>query len=429
MSRAFDLVVIGGGAAGFKAAITAARLGARVALVERSLDGGTCLNEGCIPSQALRHPAALLEQASKLSGRGVKGALAGDFEAAVRHKNGVVASLRETVAPTLARLGIAQFRGSARFDAPRRVQVGEAVLASERVIIATGSRPRAPAEWPVDGETVITSHEFHTRLERLPRRMLIVGGGPLGVELAYIAALFGTEVTLVEREERLLPRARVPEHAASLLESRLERLGVRVCTAMTSRPRERYDVALVAAGRVPNADGLGLHKLGISLDADGAIPTDAYLETKEPGVYAIGDVRGGLMTANSALYDAKLAAANALTASRVPADSLKVPFVVRSALEIATVGLLEAEAQAAGFKPRVARARLEADSFVEMVHDAASGRLLGGCVVGAEAGEHIHLLGAAYQSRRGARFFADLCYSHPSRAEQMESAAEAHAYA
>lgn len=438
----FDLVVIGAGPAGFKAAAAAARLGARVALVERAREGGTCLNEGCIPSNALLQPASLLDDVRALAGRGLTGTLAGDFAAAVRHKDAVVASLREAIPHALKRLGIRCFRGAARFESPDRVRVHDVLLRAKRVIIATGSRPRELAECPLDGERVVDSRTFYTHVSRLPQRLLIVGGGAIGVEAAYVAAQFGAEVTLVERESRLLPGARVPEHAADLLEARLERLGVRVHTGapvgFTSTGGE-CDMVLVAAGRVPNSEGLGLEAIGVRTSAQGQIVTDEYLETDAKGVYAIGDVRAGPMTANAALYDAKVVVANALGGERTRANYFKVPFVVRSALEIATVGLSEAQAEAAGFAPRVARtgfassgkarARHDTEGFIEVVHDLETGQLLGGCVVGPEAGEQILLLGAACQSPRGLWFFKDLCYSHPSWCEEIESAIEPHAAA
>lgn len=437
----FDLVVIGAGPGGFKAATAAARLGARVALVERAREGGTCMNEGCIPSAALLRPAALLEEVRAAAGRGLTGALAADFAAAVRHKDAVVASLAEAIPHLLKRLGVQSFRGAARLEAPDRVRVNNDLLRAKRIVIATGSRPRELAEWPTDGEAVISSHEFYTRVSRLPRRLLVIGGGALGVEAAYVAAQFGAEVTLAERESRLLPDARVPEHAADLLEAKLERLGVRVRTGAPDLFAQAgdYDMVLVAAGRVPNSEELGLEAIGVRTSVRGQIVTDEYLETDARGVYAIGDVRAGPMTANAALYDAKVVVANALGGERTRANYFKVPFVVRSALEIATVGLSEAQAEAAGFTPRVARsgfassgkarARHDTEGFIEVVHDLETGQLLGGCVVGPEAGEQILLLGAACQSSRGLWLFRDLCFSHPSWCEGIETAVEPHAAA
>jgi dihydrolipoamide dehydrogenase len=440
----FDLIVIGSGPGGYKAATGAARLGASVALVERALDGGNCLNEGCIPSDALLHPASLIDDVRALTGHGLAGTLAGDFGAAVRRKDAVVKAMRTGVPHALKRLGVRQFRGTARFESARRVRVepneprGESIaLDSPRVIVATGSQPRALAECPFDGTTVVSSREFYTVLERLPERLLIVGGGAIGVETAYLASQFGAQVTLVERTQRLLPDARVPEHAADLLEARLERLGVEVrtqcaptgCRVQQGRARVAlddgseadYGLVLVAVGRVPSCGELGLPAAGVATTRDGAILADAYLETDSKGVYA------------------KVVVANALAGERVRANYFKVPFVVRSALEIATVGFSEEQAEQAGFTPKAARtgfvasgkarARHDPEGFVEVVHDLETGQLLGGCVVGPHAGEQILLLGAACQSPRGLWLFKDLSYSHPSWSEEIETAIDPYAVA
>lgn len=458
MVQKFDLIVIGGGPAGYKTATAAARLGASVALVERAREGGTCLNEGCIPSYALLHPAALIEDVRALAGRGLAGELATDFAAAVRHKDTVVRSIRESIPQALKRLGVTLLRGGARFTAGNRVLVAlsegtEQELEAPRMIIATGSVQRLLPGVPLDGEIVVSSRELYTGVARLPERVLIVGGGAIGVEAAYVACQFGSRVTLVERAARLLSGGRVPEHAAELLEERLERLGVEVrtrlapvsCRVEAGEARvifddgtdDRFGLVLVAVGRKAASAGLDLEAIGVRTTAEGQIRTDEYLETDAKGVYAIGDVRAGPMTANAALYDAKVVVANALGGERMRANYHKVPFVIRSALEIATVGLSEAQADAAGFSPRVARsgymssgkarARHDYEGAIEVVHDAETGQLLGGCIVGPEAGEQIPLLGAACQSARGLWFFKDLTYSHPSWCEEIETAIDPHA--
>ena len=193
-----------------------------------------------------------------------------------------------------------------------------------------------------------------------------------------------------------------------------------------------YGLVLVAVGREPNTAGLGLEAIGVRRNASGQLRTDGFLETDVAGLFAAGDVREGPMTANAALYDAKLVVENALGGERVRANYFKVPYVVSSALEIATVGLTEAQAEGAGFAPRVAhasfgasgkaRARHDYDGFIEVVHDLETGQLLGGCIVGPEAGEQILLLGAACRSERGLWFLKDLSYSHPSWCEELERA-------
>jgi dihydrolipoamide dehydrogenase len=453
-----DLIVIGCGPAGYKAATGAARLGAAVAVVEGGRPGGNCLNEGCIPTRALLHPAMLIEDCNALAGRGIVGKVRGDFAAAVRHKDAVVASLGDGLPGAMQRLGIRVLRGAARFEASDRVRVdggpASELLEAPRVIVATGSRPRALPECPVDGRVVVSSREFFSTITDLPDSVLCVGGGAIGVEAAYLARQYGARVTIVERGPRLLPSyPRVPEHVADLLEARLERLEVEVrtgtrvssCRVRDERARvtlddgaeDEFGLVLVAVGRAPNSAALGLEAIGACLTPTGQVRTDAFLETTVPGVYAAGDLREGPMTANAALYDGKLVVENALGGERVRANYFKVPFVVNSALEIATVGLTEAQAEGAGFAPRVAhasfgasgkaRARHDYDGFIEVVHDLETGQLLGGCIVGPEAGEQILLLGAACRSERGLWFLKDLSYSHPSWCEELERAIDPYA--
>lgn len=457
---AFDLIVIGSGPAGYKAALAAARLGAKVAVVEGARLGGTCLNQGCIPSRSLLHAASLIEDVRALVGRGLAGAVAGDFADAVRHKNAVIASIRDGIPVGFGRLGIRLFRGTARFESPARVRVaapaggpdgGESVvLEAGRIVVATGSRPRALPECPADGETVVSSSEFFSTLSRLPDRVLCVGGGAVGVEAAYVAHQFGAAVTVVERASRLLPAARVPEHAVDLLERKLERIGVEMrtgtvptgCRVAHGRARVSlsdgyegdFGLVLVAVGRSPNTAGIGLDQIGVQTTEKGHVRTNEHLETSARGVYAIGDVRSGPMTASAALYDAKIAVANAIGGERARTNDFKVPFAVHSALEIAAVGLTQERAEAAGFTPAVARVGLGASSkarvrhdyegFIEVVHDVETGQLLGGCIVGPEAGEQIMLVEAACQSRRGMGFLKDLSYSHPSWCEEIEVAVD-----
>lgn len=447
-----DLIVVGGGAAGYRAAVTAAHLGARAVLVERDTLGGTCLNQGCIPKQSLLHLASLIEDVAALNGRGLAGEVKGDFPAALAHKDSVVRGIRDNLGQWLARLGVNVFRGEARLAARGGVRVrgpdGETEFVAPSTIIATGSAPKTLEACPVDGRVVMTSREFMLKLDRLPASVLCVGGGAIGTELGYLLAQFGARVTIAERTDRLLGSPRIPETAADLLERKLERIGVEVrkgvtvahCEVRDTLARVRltdgleakFDLVLVAVGRAPVTSGLDLTAAGVALTEAGFVRVNEYLEASAPGVYAIGDARPGPMTANAALHDAKLVVSNALGLERLRTNYFRVPVVIHSAVEIAAVGLTEEQAEEAGFDTEVARARLaaggkaraqhEREGFVEVVHDAHTGQLLGGCIVGPEAGEQIHLLAAACQSERGLWFLKDLHYSHPSWCEELEAA-------
>lgn len=456
----FDLIVIGSGPGGYKAAVSAAHQGAKVALVERDLPGGNCLNRGCIPKKTLVYLASLLEDVASLQGRGLVGAVRGDYGAAVAHKDEVVAGIRDNFGFWLRKLGVRVFRAQARLRdgghvalAPLATGAAEAPPAeirAPRIVIATGSSPRALASLPADGQRILDSSHFMRTLRECPDSVLFVGGGTIGVELAYLMRQFGARVAVVEQADRLLDLHAVPERVSGVLERKFERLGIEVRkrTTIASHAvdgegvdvtysdggRDRFGRVVVAVGRRPCTAGLGLAEAGVAVDAEGFVRVSEYLETSVPGIYAVGDAKPGPMTANAALHDAKVAAANAVSGNHLRPNYLKVPIVINTALEIAAVGLTEDRAEAAGFEPDVARstfggsgkarAHHDTEGFIEVVHDAETGQLLGGCIVGPEAGEQIHLLAAACQSARGLWFFKDMSYSHPSWCEELETAVD-----
>jgi dihydrolipoamide dehydrogenase len=453
----YDVVVIGGGPGGYKSALITARLGARVALVEGAAPGGNCLNYGCIPKKTLVHLAALLEDVNGLHGCGLVGELRGDFQAAQSHRDDVIHDFRDQFPACLRRLKIDLFTGWARLRSARCVQVRDAAtggqgleLRARRIILATGADPAILPACPADGRVVLTSRDFLGATHALPGSILCVGGGAVGVELAFILRQFGSRVTLLEHGSRLLDKPGIPERASGLLERKFERLGVRIrkgvgvraarvdtdgaTITFTDGDTERFERVLVAVGRRPHTEGLDLQRAGVTTTAAGFIATNGYLETTTPGIYAVGDVKAGPMTANAALHDAKVAAANALEGNRVRVNYHRVPIVIDSALEVAAVGLSEEHAENAGFEPDVARtsfraspkarARNDSEGFIDIVYGEETGQLLGGCIVGPEAGEQIHVLTAACQSSRGLWFLKDLNYTHPSWCEELGNAVD-----
>lgn len=452
----FDVVVIGSGPGGYRAAVTAAQSGARVAVIEKAVPGGTCLNQGCIPKKTLVHLANLIEDVNALDGRGIRGTIAGDMSAAMNHKDQVVREVRDTFPVWLKRLGVRIYRGSARLFDPCRVEVTAAddgkadrkVLRTRRIVLATGSRPRRHTACPADGTYVLDSSEFLSRLDTLPESVLFVGGGTIGVEFAFFLSQFGCRVTVVDHSNRLLNNPGIPERASQLLQRKFERLGIDVHTGVSvasscvvdGQVRVRftdgrtgaYEKLVVAIGREPVTEDLNLEQAGVLKHATGAVVTNEYLETTAPGIYAVGDVKLGPGTANAALHDGKIAGANAVNGNHLRTNYHLVPIVVDSALEIAAVGLTEEQAEDAGFEPDAARGnyrgspkargRQDFEGFIEVVHDEETGQLLGGCIVGPEAGEQIQMLTAACQSPRGLWLFTDINYSHPSWCEELEHA-------
>jgi dihydrolipoamide dehydrogenase len=387
----------------------------------------------------------------------------GDFESAVRHKESVVGGIRKNFPVWLKRLGVRVFEGDAYVKGRRCVEVrpGEGKgrdvvqLISDRIVIGTGGQPREIPALPIDGRRILTSRDFMFRQKTLPDSVLCVGGGAIGVELGYLVRQFGARVTIVERSPRLLDKPCIPERASAMLERKFDRLNVEIrkgVTVVASRQRDEgvevelsdgtrsvYGLVLIAIGREPRTDGLGLERLGLDLDRNGFVATNEYLETSATGIYAIGDVKMGPMTANAALHDAKIAAGNTLGSTPAPRNYNRVPIVIDSALEIASVGLTEERAEHAGFEPDVARAsfggsakargRHDFEGVIEVVHDEETGQLLGGCIVGPEAGEQIQMLTAACQSPQGLWFLKDISYSHPSWCEELENAIDPYAAA
>lgn len=454
-TQTFDLIVIGSGPGGYKAALTAAHLGARVALIEKDLPGGTCLNQGCIPKKTLLYLAGLIEDVNALNGRGIQGSISGDFEAALAHKNQVVEGIRNNFPVWLKRLGIQVFDGHARFTGPKTLVLEHADAAravehlqAEHIIIATGSQPAPHPACPIDGERIITSREFMFNERKLPASMLVVGGGAVGAELSFLMHQFGSRVVVAELSDRLLNKPCIAERASNTLERKFKRIGIDVrkgvtveaCTLEDDQVRVNFtdgregsfDQVLVAIGRRPRTEGLDLDKAGVAIDERGFIDTNDYLQTTAEHIYAIGDVKHGPMTANAALHDAKVAATNAVSGAHILRNYNRVPIVIDSALEIAAVGLTEDRAEDAGFEPDVARAsfggsakargRNDFEGFIEVVHDEETGQLLGGCIVGPEAGEQIQMLTAACQSNKGLWFLKEISYSHPSWCEELENA-------
>lgn len=450
----FDLVVIGGGPGGYKAALLGARRGARVALVEAGQPGGNCLNQGCVPKKAMIYLARLLEQVENLHGKGLHGVPVPDLAGAYEHRDRVVQDMRQGFPIWLRRLGVQYFDALGHFASDGTVVAvsGDSAhrLEASRVILATGSVPRHPPACPRDGHRLLDSRDLLAGRVTITSPVLCVGGGPAGTEFAYFLARFGYEVTLVEQGNRLLETTPVPERAADRLADRLRKLGVTIrfgCTPNEIRHSARgvhitlsdgtasdFGTVMLATGRTPRTGELGLSEAGIRCDRRGFIQTNRHLETTAPGIYAIGDVKAGPLTANAAFHDAKVAVANALAGARQMTNYHRVPFVVDSALEIACVGLTEEQAEAAGFEPEAARlnfaasakarGRNDTQGFIEVVHDEETGQLLGGCIAGPEAGEQIQMLTAACQSPKGLWTFEEIAYAHPSWSEELGNAVE-----
>jgi dihydrolipoamide dehydrogenase len=369
-----DVVVIGGGPAGYVAALRAAQLGGKVALVESGSLGGTCLNVGCIPTKAFLHSAKLLREVKGAKSYGIEtDAVRLNFPAVRQRKDQIVRRLTGGVAGLLKAAGVQVFRGQGHIPSPGVVQVSGAdntQLTTKSIIVATGS---APVDIPVarqNGRNIVSSTEALS-FDEVPARLLILGGGVIGCEFASIYRSFGSEVTIVEAEEQLLPRE--DSEAAALLAKEFKKDGVTLMLGCkltgtaenpdgtvtatiqtkTGESQLTAEKILVSVGRRPRLAGLGLEALGVNLDR-GTIVVDQHLETSVSGIFAAGDVTGSLQLAHVAFHEGAAAAENAM--GRASALRLHaIPRCVYSFPEIGGVGLTESEAQAKYGEVKVGR--------------------------------------------------------------------------
>lgn len=444
--QTLDVLIIGSGPGGYRAAVLAALRGLRVALVERAQWGGCCLNRGCVPKKDWYHTARTLASQASWAGRGIVGAGRGALPVAWDHQHKVVQRVRTSYIDYLKRLGVRQYQGSARFRGPRRIEVEGVpeILEPAHVILATGSAPRVPPGF--DGiPGVLTTDDLYTVPPPPGRRVAVVGGGVIASEFAFILSMLGQEVRWFARRPPLSDsRFSVP--ALGALKDAWARHGLAAEVVSLGPPRRvgtelllavdgaevAFDWILLATGRAPCVDGLDPSVGGVASGAQGIELTQG-LETTAPGVYAIGDCTGGRMTANQALYDAALVVDAIVRNGPCGARrEERVPEVLYSALELARVGLDENAAEDEGLEPALGFAAFETspralgqdepEGFVRLLADMDAGTLLGGEIVGAEAGELIHLL--ALQLGEPLNAIARGAYNHPSRAEEVLNAVE-----
>jgi len=447
----FDVVVIGAGPGGYPAAIRAAQLGAKVALVEKEYFGGTCLNWGCIPTKALIASGSLVHQAAHADALGLQpGRLGFDYTELVARKNRVVDKLRGGVAQLLRGNKVAVFKGVASFLSRNRIAIcdngNENVIQTAKTIIATGSESVVPGFLP-EHERVVDSRAFLDRTE-LPSSMIVLGGGFIGCEFACLAAQLGVEVTVVELLEDIIANA--DKDVRGALRRHMESvLGVRV---LTGNPLENVDAAedgvrgsvggteiraellLVAVGRKPVTDGLALENAGIKTDDSRFIPVDEYLQTRAATVFAIGDVTGGPQLAHAATSQGITAAENAHGNARRKTETL-VPACMFTAPEIGAVGLTEQDAAERGIAVRVGKFAFsglgkaiavgDTTGFVKWVAAADTGQLLGAHAVGPHATELVAEAALAIRAELTAHEVGTTIHSHPTFAEAWMEAAHA----
>ena len=451
MESTYDLAVIGSGPGGYVAAIRAGQLGLKTAIIEKEALGGACLNWGCIPTKALLKNAEIVSYIRRADEFGLKfDAFHPDYSAAMARSRRVVDRNTRGVRYLLRKNNVTHLEGAARLTAPNRVAIepGGAVIEAKNIIIATGARPRALPALPVDGQRIISSRESII-LTDLPPSMAIIGGGAIGVEFAYIYAMYGVDVTIIE----LLPRL-VPNEDADIsaqLERSFRALGIKILTnaavtGATPTPRgltlslEQNGVAqsletamaLVAVGVQPNTENLGLETIGVAVDRPG-IRVDDYLTTTAPGVYAIGDVTGKMPLAHVASAQAVTAVEHLAGLEPQPMEYINMPRTTYCNPQIASFGLTEAQAREQGYEVNIgvfnamangkALAMGETEGMVKLVVDSRYGELLGGHLIGPEVTE---LLGELSMTRMLEGTTLELgwtVHAHPSLSEMLKEAA------
>ena len=443
----FDLIVIGAGPGGYVCAFRAAQLGLKVALVEkRATLGGTCLNVGCIPSKALlassEHYVFAKQHAAE---HGVKlGSVELDLPALMKKKDAVVTKLVGGVAQLAKARKITVVTGAASFVSANTIAVGEQKLTAKNIVIATGSTPVELPFMKFDGKTVVSS-DHAIAFDSVPKKLVVVGGGVIGVELGSVWARLGSDVTVVEFLPKLIATydddivrnfTRIMQKQGLKIELGAKVTGFAngILTAERGADRLSFaaDKVLVAVGRRPYTDSLGLEKAGVQLDDKKRIKVDGHLKTTAPGVWAIGDVVAGPMLAHKAEEDG-VAVAEWIAGKAGHVNWDLVPGVVYTDPEVASVGLGEDAAKAAGLAVNIGKFNFAAngraiaadatDGYVKIIADAKTDKILGAQILGRNAGELISEIVTHMEYGGSAEDLARTIHAHPTMSEAVKEAA------
>lgn len=457
----FDAVVIGAGPGGYVCAIRLAQLGKKTAIIEKEFIGGVCLNVGCIPSKALifasnqyykikneyAHLGVVTESAKV------------DMKKMVEWKRSVVKQLTGGVAGLLKANGVTSIKGTATFKGAGELEVktdsGTETVKAKDIVLATGSRVLQIPSLPYNGKNIISSTEA-LDLEKIPKRLVVIGGGFIGIEIGTVYAKLGSQVTVVEAMEKILPTT--DQELVKVVEKKLKKLGVTVLTSTKALGLKEKDAAkaevlhldvesmgkggpqtleadviLVSVGRKPNSDGIGLDKIGVKIDERGNVPTNQQGKTNVPGVWGIGDVTGAPQLAHRASMDGLLVAA-AIAGEKSFKDYRSIPWAIFSDPEIATVGLTEAEADQKGIKYVVGRfpfaasgkalATAEPEGFIKVLINEADETLVGVHMVGPEVSNLIAEAALAIEMGATAEDVIRTIHTHPTLPEAFPEAIE-----
>ena len=449
----YDVIIIGSGPGGYVAAIRCAQLGLKTACVEgRETLGGTCLNVGCIPSKALLHASHQLHEAEhNFAKMGLMGKTPTvDWSQMLAYKDEVINGNTKGVEFLFKKNKIDWLKGWGSIPEAGKVKVGDTLYETKNIIIASGSEPSALSGIDVDEQVVVTSTGALT-LDKIPRKMVVIGAGVIGLELGSVYARLGTEVTVVEFLDAITPGmdAEVQKTFQRILKKQgmrfimgaavqsVERLKTKTKVSYKLRKDDSEhqldtDVVLVATGRKPFTDGLGLTELGVEISDRGQIKTDGHWRTNIPGIYAIGDAIDGPMLAHKA-EDEGMATAEVIAGKHGHVNYDVIPGVIYTHPEVANVGMTEDALKDSGRAYKVgkfsfmgngrAKANFAADGFVKILADKTTDRILGAHIIGPSAGDLIHEVCVAMEFGASAQDLAMTCHAHPTYSEAVREAA------
>jgi pyruvate/2-oxoglutarate dehydrogenase complex dihydrolipoamide dehydrogenase (E3) component len=441
----FDAIVLGSGQGGNPLAHRLADLGWSVALIEKKHLGGTCINVGCTPTKTMVHRAQVAHYARNASRWGVHTTgVSVDLAKIVSQKDEVVLSFRGSQENQVRkRPSLRLFRGHARFVGPRKIQVNGELLESEKIFINAGGRPAIPAIPGLESVSYLTNESI-MELTDIPEHLLVLGGGYIGLEFGQMFRRYGSRVTVLHRGPQIVPRED-PEVAAELQKA-LEAEGLEFVLDAETRSIEKkngfiflsYDAAgksaalsgshlLVATGRRPNTDDLGLDKAGVTTDRAGNVQVNDRLETSAPGVWALGDCKGGPAFTHISYNDFQILYGNLIEGKSLSIKDRYVPYCVFTDPQLGGVGLTEKEARSKGYQLKigkipmsyVARAieRDETAGMMKIVIDASNDRILGASILSSEGGELVQIFGALMLARQPYTLLKGAVYIHPTLAE------------
>ena len=454
MSEKYKLVIIGAGPGGYVAAIRAAQLGLKTAVVENEYFGGVCLNWGCIPSKALLYVSELKRTIEHAEQIGIKAEnVRIDVEKLKKHKDDVVKRLTDGVKILLDKAGVKSYLARATFLNKNQIEIdsretGKIVIEAENVIVATGSSPIDLPMIKTDGKIVIGAREA-IDLARIPQTMGVIGAGPIGAEMATVYNTLGAKVTIIELLDAVLPT--LDGDISSAAERALKKQGMEIYTSSkvvssqkqgdkisvdVETPQGKktmtFDMVLVSAGMRPNSANLGLDKIGVKTDQRGFIVVDKKMQTNIPGIYAIGDVCGGLLLAHKASHEG-IVAAESIAGMTMGADWKAVPYAVFTDPEIAGIGLSEKEARASGRNIKIGKfpyravgkalAILAGDGFAKIISDADSDEIIGIHIFGPHSADILFAGTAVMEFDGTPEDLGHIMAVHPTLSEALMEAA------